>query len=94
MLSQLAALARLPGPDTVDGMTLGHAIFLRRGCEATPALLAHECRHVQQVEAAGSLGVFMARYLRQIAHDGYRDAAFEVDAREAAARAMKNLACH
>ena len=74
----------LPGPD-VDGLTLGHAIFIRDAALSTQ-LLAHECRHVQQCEAAGSLPAFLAQYLRQVARHGYRDAPFEADARDAAER--------
>ena len=76
----------LPGPD-VDGLTLGHAVFIRRSALATE-LLAHECRHVQQCEAAGSLHRFLRAYLRQVARHGYRDAPFEVDARAAAKRCI------
>lgn len=76
----------LAGPD-VDGLTLGHAIYIREAA-LSDALLAHECRHVQQCEAAGSLRAFLAAYLRQVARHGYRQAPFEVDAREAAMRCM------
>lgn len=84
LVGTLSRQLRLPGPD-VDGLTLGHAIIIRRGA-LTPPLLAHECRHVQQYEAAGSLRRFLGEYLRQVAQHGYRDAAFEADARDAAAR--------
>jgi hypothetical protein len=84
VLDRLALRWGLPGPH-VDGLTLGHGIFLRRHA-ATLRLLAHECRHVQQVEEAGSLTRFLADYLRQVAHHGYEDAPFEIDARLAAAR--------
>ena len=79
------ALARrlgLPGPD-VDGLTLGHAILVRH-CALSEELLAHECRHVQQCEAAGSMARFLRAYLGQVARHGYRQAPFEVDARDAA----------
>lgn len=81
----LAALARwsgLPGPD-VDGMTLGHGIYLCGPLDMR--LLAHECRHVAQAEAAGSLRAFIGAYLREVAHHGYHAAPMEVDARRAAA---------
>jgi hypothetical protein len=74
------------GPD-VDGLTLGHAIYVREAA-LSDDLLAHECRHVQQCEAAGSLRAFLAAYLRQVARHGYRQAPFEVDAREAAMRCI------
>lgn len=84
VVDRLALRLGLPGPN-VDGLTLGHAIYLRRRA-ATLRLLAHECRHVQQFEAAGSLRAFLADYLRQVARHGYDAAPMEVDAREAAAR--------
>lgn len=68
----------------VDAITLGHAVL----CIGRPPgaeLLAHELRHVQQCERAGSLRAFLAEYLRQVALHGYRDAPYEVDARAAAA---------
>ena len=79
----LALRFGLPGPH-VDGMALGHALLLRRHA-ATLRLLAHECRHVQQCESAGSLRAFLGNYLRQVAHHGYAEAPYEVDARRAAA---------
>src|SRR5262245_21607799 len=49
----LMPLARLLDvPTEIDGMTLGRGIYL---CGGSPRLLAHECRHVQQVESAGSI---------------------------------------
>lgn len=84
LLERLALRWGLPGPN-VDGLTLGHGIFLRRHA-ATLRLLAHECRHVQQVEQAGSLARFLADYLRQVARHGYEAAPLEIDARLAAAR--------
>lgn len=82
-IDHLARRMGLPGLD-VDGLTLGHGIFMRRNA-ATLRLLAHECRHVAQFEAAGSLRAFLADYLRQVSRHGYVDAPFEVDARRAAA---------
>ncbi|HEV7912323.1 MAG TPA: hypothetical protein VGP22_01040 [Albitalea sp.] len=81
VVEQVAKRIGLPGPD-VDGLTLGHAIFIRAG-SLTPRLLAHECRHVQQCEALGSLRAFVAAYLRQVARHGYHAAPFEADARAA-----------
>jgi len=86
LVARVAHRFGLPGPD-VDGLTLGHAIFIRRGA-LSQELLAHECRHVQQCEAVGSLHSFLGAYLRQVARHGYRDAPFEVDARNAAKRAL------
>ena len=71
----------------VDGLALGHAVFIERDAQSL-RLLAHECRHVQQCEAAGGLGRFLWQYLRQMARHGYAAAPLEVDAREAALRAV------
>jgi hypothetical protein len=69
----------------VRAITLGHALLCFGG-EPDARLLAHELRHVQQREAAGSLWRFLWRYLRQVARHGYAQAPYEVDAREAASR--------
>jgi len=84
---RVAARLGLPGSN-VDGLTLGHAIFIRRGV-VSPLLLAHECRHVHQCEIAGSLGAFLAAYMREVARHGYHAAPMEVDAREAAYRVTR-----
>ena len=52
------------------GLTLGYAVFLRRGHETEARLLRHEFRHVQQCERFGSLAAFLAEYLRQIVQVG------------------------
>jgi hypothetical protein len=83
-LAWLARRAGLPGPD-VDGMTLGHGIYLCTQGRGSARLLAHECRHVYQYERAGSVGAFIAAYLREVAAFGYRDAPLEADARRFAA---------
>lgn len=85
LLERLAYATGLPPPRGIDGMTLGHGIYLRGGRRQSPRLLAHELRHVQQCERAGSMAAFLARYLWQVARHGYRDAPFEADARRAAA---------
>lgn len=69
----------LLGPATA-GLTLGHAIFILAGHRSN-RLLLHECRHVYQYEAAGSIAKFLPLYLQQIASNGYEQAPFEVDAR-------------
>lgn len=84
LLDTLARWAGLPGPGSTDGLTLGHAIYLRADAADQPALLAHELRHVQQCEQLGSLHAFMQRYLQEVAEHGYLDAPLEVDARRAA----------
>lgn len=77
---------RVPWAGTT-AMTLGPAV-LCFGAPPDPLLLAHELRHVQQFESAGSLRAFLAAYLRQVARHGYRDAPWEVDARAAAYSAV------
>lgn len=84
LVERVAGRLDLPSPD-VDGLALGYALYIRGAALSMP-LLAHECRHVQQCEAAGSLGSFLHAYLRQVAQHGYHDAPFEADAREAARR--------
>jgi hypothetical protein len=79
-LLEAATQTGLLAPNST-GLTLGHAIFIRRGHEADPRLLRHELRHVAQVEFAGSLAEFLREYLRQIVAYGYRDAPWEVEAR-------------
>jgi hypothetical protein len=86
---RLLQLPRWPRPigwfsRDVTAMALGHAICCVGAEAMTPLLLAHELRHVQQVEAAGSLRHFLADYLRQVARHGYWQAPLEVDARQAA----------
>ena len=49
--------ALLIGPGT-RGLSLGYGILIRQG-EIDLGLLSHECRHVPQVEAAGSLEAFL-----------------------------------
>jgi hypothetical protein len=41
------------------------------------SLLSHECRHVYQYEAAGSIAAFLPVYLQQIATVGYESAPFD-----------------
>lgn len=62
------------------GLTLGHTVFIIRGCK-TVQLLSHELRHVHQYEQLGSIAAFLPVYLGQIVEVGYANAAFEVDAR-------------
>ena len=62
------------------GLALGYAVFLRHGHD-TPRNLSHECRHVFQCEAEGSIAAFLPVYLSQIAEFGYDNAPLEVDAR-------------
>jgi hypothetical protein len=79
LLRQAALHTGLLGPD-MAGLTLGHGIYIRRGC-LSALLLSHECRHVHQYERAGSIAAFLPLYLQQIVQFGYFDAPYEVDAR-------------
>jgi hypothetical protein len=63
------------------GLTLGPAVFLRRGHETEARLLRHEFRHVRQCEQFGSLAAFLTEYLQQIVRVGYAQAPLELDAR-------------
>ena len=78
-LLQAAQTLGLLGPNTT-GLTLGRCIYVREG-QRSPRLLAHELRHVQQVQHAGSLAAFLAQYLQQLATCGYAQAPYEIDAR-------------
>jgi len=69
----------LLGP-TMIGITFGYGIYLMNG-HVTNRLVSHECRHVQQYEAAGSIAAFLPVYLDQLLTFGYDDAPLEVDAR-------------
>jgi len=79
ILDDAALQAGLLGPDMV-GLTLGYAVFIRRGHENT-RLLTHEFRHVHQFESHGTLAEFLREYLSQIVQHGYRDSPYERDAR-------------
>ena len=79
MLQSAIRETGLLGPDT-RGLTLGHAIFMRRD-EKSRRLLSHELRHVYQYERAGSIAAFLPVYLTQMLDVGYRDAPLEIDAR-------------
>jgi len=79
LLREAALHAGLAGA-RMAGLTLGHAVAIRRTC-ATVRLLSHEFRHVYQYEQAGSISAFLAEYLRQIAEVGYTAAPLERDAR-------------
>jgi hypothetical protein len=62
------------------GLTLGHAVFVRRGHDSW-RLLSHEFRHVHQYEQAGSIAAFLPVYLQQIVQFGYANCPLEIDAR-------------
>ena len=69
----------LLGPGMI-GLTLGYSIFVLSG-QSSNRLVSHECRHVHQYEAAGSIARFLPVYLQQIVLRGYDLAPFELDAR-------------
>jgi len=79
-LRHVAIETGLLGPGMI-GVTFGHGIYVRDGY-VTNRLISHECRHVFQYEQAGSIDAFLPIYLQQIATVGYRDAPFEIDARQ------------
>ena len=78
-LRAAAVEAGLLGPNMV-GLTLGHSIFVCDG-HVTARLISHECRHVQQYEAQGSIEAFLPVYLAQVITLGYANAPCELDAR-------------
>jgi hypothetical protein len=63
------------------GLTLGHAVIVRRGFEADARLLSHEFRHVAQYEAKGGIPAFLGEHLQHLVRFGYDDSPFERDAR-------------
>jgi hypothetical protein len=79
-LRDIAIQTGLLGPGMI-GLTLGYAVFVCRGHDASVRLLSHEFRHVYQYEALGSIKLFLPVYLQQIAQFGYGNAPLEVDAR-------------
>ncbi len=78
-LRAVALETGLLGPEMI-GVTFGYGIYLCDG-HIDHRLISHECRHVYQYEAAGSIAAFLPVYLEQIATVGYRDAPLEIDAR-------------
>jgi hypothetical protein len=73
------------------GMTLGYAVFLRRGYENDVRVMSHELRHVAQYEASGGIAGFLAVHLADLVAFGYEDSPFEVDAR---AHEVRSLPAH
>ncbi|HUP96678.1 MAG TPA: DUF4157 domain-containing protein [Usitatibacter sp.] len=68
-------------PQAASGMTLGHAVIVRRGSESDLRLLAHEFRHVAQYESRGGIRPFLAEHIPQLMQHGYENSPYEVDAR-------------
>jgi hypothetical protein len=79
LLTQAAMQTGLLGSH-MAGLTLGYAVFIRKGHLDT-RLLSHELRHVSQYEEAGSIRNFLPAYLAQIVEVGYDNAPLEIDAR-------------
>lgn len=79
-LKELAAHLGLLTEHTA-GLTLGHAILIKRGLFSN-RLLSHECRHVYQYEQAGSINHFLTSYLTSLLKHGYVDCPYEQDARQ------------
>lgn len=79
-LQSVAVETGLLGPQMI-GVTFGYGIYVREG-HISNRLISHECRHVHQYEAAGSIEAFLPVYLHQIATVGYYDAPLEIDARQ------------
>lgn len=80
VLREAAQQVGLLGPDSI-GLTLGHAVYIRRDFDSDENLLRHELRHVHQYECYGSIKAFLSVYLPQIVQFGYRNAPLEIDAR-------------
>ena len=78
---QAAALSAGLSQSWASGLTVGHAVLIRRGFENDPRVLSHELRHVAQYEAMGGIEPFLAKHLVDLAEVGYEASPFEADAR-------------
>ena len=80
---QLSEAAKQIGflSDEMQGLTLGHSIYIRKE-SMTTQLLSHELRHVYQYEVFGSIPGFLVEYLKQIVLVGYENSLLEQDARQ------------
>ena len=67
--------------EAMQGLTLGHSIYISNGSYTTQ-LISHELRHVYQYEAFGSIPEFLVEYLKQIVLVGYENSLLEQDARK------------
>lgn len=67
--------------EAMNGLTLGHSIYICKGNNTTQ-LLSHELRHVYQYETFGSIPEFLLEYLKQIVFVGYENSLLEQDARK------------
>ncbi len=80
---KLKEAAELTGflTEKIQGLTLGHSIYIVQGCYST-RLLSHELRHVYHYEVFGSIPEFLVEYLKQIVLVGYEHSVLEQDARK------------
>lgn len=72
----------------VDGITLGHGIYVASSVATSRELMAHELVHVEQYERAGSIWSFLVEYIHQCLMTGYQEARWEVEARSESAKAL------
>ncbi len=66
------------------GLSARYGIFLRTPYHRDRRLLAHELTHTRQYEQLGGIRPFLRRYLHECLTDGYRFAAMEREAADAA----------
>ncbi|MGF1449593.1 MAG: DUF4157 domain-containing protein [Opitutales bacterium] len=81
----LVAAANLLGfkLEGTRGITFGYGIWLSgREAEEDRGLLAHELRHVAQMEWLGGLEPYLKAYLRELQRFGYPKGPLEVDAHQ------------
>ena len=76
------------GQRSVQGITLGHTVFLDPEAALNPALLLHELAHVHQFERDGT---FPLRYLLESVRRGYHANRYELEANEYAAAELSRL---
>jgi hypothetical protein len=85
---QIPALAERFGLSIADsgGLTLGHAILVLRSQATRGNLLAHELVHVRQYEQAGSISLFLKRYVAELVQFEYENMPLEREATREAAK--------
>lgn len=74
------------GVRSVAAVTLWRTVFVAAHVSLTEELLLHELRHVHQFQSDAT---FPLRYLWETVRHGYRQNRFEVDARDYAARRLR-----
>jgi len=79
---QIQALAERFGLSIAGsgGLTLGHAILVLRSQATRGNLLAHELVHVRQYEQAGSISLFLKRYVAELVQFEYENMPLEREA--------------